>query len=339
MRAVQRSYCTVQFLEGVRKLRKTVAGYKVASRIIEELSDVYIDASNEERQQLIKNDQYFKMLFKRENKSLKSAVGWKSTVQFDSVKDDVFFVHPEYLPTSKSIQEKYGCLIVSSDDSNLRQLCKLNDRRGYVCIVPEADRISQLDSAYQDSWGQALSTCPLIPINSLIISDNYLFSDKFPERKDEGLFALLKGIIPRTLETSFHLAIFSNVGNNLFKKNDAESLITEIRNLFPELDMKISIVLHTKKSTTHDREILSNYHRVTSGAGFSLIEEDGVKEVARGYIEPVFHALITTERNHMVTKHFHFQTIEWLKEIYSGKTGMKATTAFIVGDKEHRLLK
>lgn len=338
MRAVQKSYCTVKFLEEMRKQRKTVPGYKVASRIIEELSDVYIDASNEVREYLIKNDQYFKMLFKRENKSLKSAVGWKSTVQFDSIKDDVFFIHPEYISGYDGIQKKFGCLIISSDESDLRRLVQLNDRRGYVCIVPKDDRISQLDSAYQDSWSQALSTCKITPINSLIISDNYLFSEKFPKRKESGLFALLKGLIPSQLETTFHLAIFSHVGNNLFKREQAESLISEIRNLFSSIEMKISIVIHKKKSTTHDREIISNYHRITSGAGFSLIEEDGAKEVARGTIEPVFHALITTGRDQMVTKHFHFQTIEWLKDIYSGRTGMNAETTYIVGDKEHRLL-
>lgn len=338
MRAVQKSYCTVKFLEEMRKQRKTVPGYKVASRIIEELSDVYIDASNEVREYLIKNDQYFKMLFKRENKSLKSAVGWKSTVQFDSIKDDVFFIHPEYIPGYNEVQEKFGCLIISSDEADLRRLVQLNDRRGYVCIVPKDDRISQLDSAYQDSWSQALSTCKITPLNSLIISDNYLFSEKFPKRKESGLFALLKCLIPSQLETDFHLAIFSHVGKNLFKREQAESLITEIRDLFPDIEMKISVVVHTKKSTTHDREILSNYHRVTSGAGFSLIEVDGIKEVARGTIEPVFHSLSTTDRNHMITKHFHFQTIEWLKEIYFGRTGMSADTTYIVGDKEHRLL-
>lgn len=338
MRAVQKSYCTVQFLENMRKQRKTELGYKVASRIIEDLSDVYIDATNEEREYLIKNDQYFRMLFKRENKSLKSAVGWKSTVQFDSIADDVFFIHPDYISGYKEIQEKFGCIIISSDEADLRRLVQFNDKRGYVCIVPKDDRISQLDSAYQDSWNQALCTCRITPINSLIISDNYLFSEKFTERKENGLFALLKGLIPSQLETDFHIAIFSHVGKNLFKREQAEELITEIRNLFPDMGMKISIIVHTKKSTTHDREILSNYHRLTSGAGFSLIEGDGIKEVARGTIEPVFHALVTTDKNHMVTKHFHFQTIEWLKEIYSGRSGMLAETTYIVGDKEHRLL-
>jgi hypothetical protein len=337
MRAVQTVYCTLPFFEDICAKRKDSPAHKVASRVIENLSNIYLDISQEEFQRRVKGNAYYNKLFKRENKTFRSKPYWKDIILLDSITDEVCFVHPEYMPNFKDLRDQKGALIISSD-SDINLLTRMNDKRGYVCIVPEEDRIGQLDSGYQNSWEECISTCNLKPINSLIISDNYLFS-KFGTRKYSGLLALLKSVIPTNLNVPFHLAIFSLVGNNYtFPKDNAEDLITEIKSLFPNVDMKITIIIHTKKSTTHDREILSNYHRVTSGAGYSVIEdEEGIKEVAKGFIEPVFHSILTTPENDMCVKHFHFQTLEWLKPIYHREQGAGAGS-YIVGDREHRLL-
>jgi hypothetical protein len=286
---------------------------------------------------MIKENPNYKRLFKRENKSLRSELNWKDKVSFESVSDEVFFIHPEYIADYEKIRTETGALIIASG-KDINFIRRMNEKRGYVCIVPEKDRIGSLDSAYQDSWDESLQTCELYPINSLIISDNYLFS-RISTRKESGLFALLKSIIPLQLRVPFHLAIFSLLGGNYtFSEEDANSLIEEIKGLFPNVEMKVTIVVHTKKSTTHDREIVSNYHRITSGAGYSVIEdEDGIKEVAKGFIEPVFYSITTTPEGHMCVKHFHYQTIEWLKQIYCRKLG-SGGGSYIVGDKGHRLL-
>lgn len=337
MRAVQTVYCTLPFFNDICEKRKDSPAHKVASRVIENLSNIYLDISQDELLKRIKENAYYKMLFKRENKTFRSKPYWKDIISFDSITDEVCFIHPEYMPNYKELRDKKGALIISSD-SDINLLTRMNNKRGYVCIVPEEDRIGQLDSGYQNSWEECISSCELKPINSLIISDNYLFS-KFSTRKCSGLLALLKSVIPSNLDVSFHLAIFSLIGKNyMFTADDAENLITEIRSLFPNVDMKITIIIHTKKSTTHDREILSNYHRVTSGAGYSVIEdEEGIKEVAKGFIEPVFHSIVTTPENHMCVKHFHFQTLEWLKPLYHREQGT-GVGSYIVGDRVHRLL-
>lgn len=339
MKAVQNVYCTLPFLDEAIKRRKESAPHKIALRIMENLSNIYLDIPQEELVTRVKEDQAFKNLFKRENKTFRSRIGWRNTISFESLIDEVCFVHPDYIPDYKKIREEYGCLIVASDN-DFHLIERMNEKRGYVCIVPEEERISHLEEAYQRSWDEAIKTCPITPINSLIISDNYLFS-KFASRKEKGLFALLKAVVPEKLTTEFHIAIFSLVAERYnFSVSDAENLVQEIKELFPgrEDDIKVTIVIHTKKTTTHDREIITNYHRITSGAGFSIIEdEDGVAEVAKGYIEPVFHAVSTTPSNQFITKHFHFQTIEWLKTIYQRKAGTGGGS-FIVGDKIHRML-
>lgn len=338
MKAVQNVYCTLPFLEEAIRLRKESAPHKIALRIMENLSNIYLDIPQEELVSRVKEDQVFRNLFKRENKTFRSKIGWRSSLQFENVTDEVCFVHPDYIPDYKKIREESGCLIIASDN-DFHLIERMNDKRGYVCIVPEDERISHLEEAYQSSWEDAIRTCPVTPINSLIISDNYLFSKL--TRKEKGLFALLKTVVPEKLHTSFHIAIFSLIAERYnFTAKDAEKLVQEIKDLFPgrEDNIMVTIVIHTKKTTTHDREIITNYHRIISGAGFSIIEdEDGVAEVAKGYIEPVFHAVSTTPAGQFITKHFHFQTIEWLKLIYQRKAGTGGGS-FIVGDKVHRML-
>ncbi|WP_305156651.1 hypothetical protein [uncultured Muribaculum sp.] len=324
------------FLDDAYRLRKESVPHKVALRIIENLSDVIIDVELNEFHTLIKDNPFYKKLFKREGKTFKAKKSWSSTISFDSNVDSLYLVHPDYITNYKEIREKTGSLLVCND-SDINLLGRMNDKRGYICIVPEEDRIGHLDSGYQDSWEDAINTCKVEPINSLIITDNYLFSD-IEKRKNTGLFSLLRAVVPTNLCVPFHLAIFSHIGNNLFHQKEAEKLIAEIKSLFPKDTIKVTIIIHTKKSTTHDREMLSNYHRFTSGAGFSVIkDEDGIAEVAKGNIEPVYHALVTTLEDHMTTKHFHFQTLHWLKSIYRREVGIGGGS-FIVGDKDHRML-
>lgn len=336
MKAVQNTYCTVQFLDEVFKNKKTSKPHKVAFRILANLSNIYIDATPLELRELVKNNPIYKTLFKRENKSLRSKVDWKDEVSFES-SDDVFFVNKEYISNYKSIRKECGCMIIANGD-DLNLLNQYDEKRGYICIVPDDQQVGSF-TAYQSNWQEAINTCKIEPLNSLIISDNYIFS-KIDSRKDDGLFSLLRAIVPPELKVPFHLAIFSHIGNNTFKKPDADNLIQEIKSLFPAQEIKVTIVIHSKKITTHDREIISNYHRLTSGAGFSVIEEDGVKEIASGFIEPVYHSISTTREGEMTTKHFHYQSLEWLKSIYDQLLNTKSGehTTFITGDMEHRML-
>lgn len=339
MKAVQDVYCTIPFLENSIKLRKESEPHKIALRIMENLSNIYLDIPQVELMNFVKSHPKIWTLFKRGNKTFRSKLNWKNSLGYENINDEVCFIDPEYIPDFKKIREEKGLLIVASNE-DIRLIERMNNKRGYVCIVPKDEQISHFNESYQESWEEALDTCKIEPINSLIISDNYLFS-KFESRKESGLYALIKNIVNGIFKVDFHIAIFSYIAEKYkFSVSDAENIIKEIKNLFPghEDNIKVTVIIHTKKTTTHDREIITNYHRITSGAGFSIIEdEDGAKEVAKGFIEPVFHAISTTSENHFTTKHFHYQTLQWLKSIYHRESGAGGGS-FIVGDKIHRML-
>ena len=336
MKTVQDTYCTLEFLNEVVKLQKESLPHKVAYRIMKNLSNIYLDITASEFLELVKSNPYMQELLQRGNKTIKAKLNWKDEISFESNTDTVYFIHPNYIQNYKEIRKNTGSLIVSSDKNDITWLERLNNNRGYVCIVPTYCRDgASSDFPYQESWEEAIKTLPIKPVNSLIISDNYLFKE-IELRKEKGLFSILRAIVPNDLKIPFHLAIFSYIGDKTsFSKNEADKLISEIKNVFGEEKIKVTIIIHgsnDSKKTTHDREILSNYHVITSGIGFSVIEKDKIKDVAKGHIEPVFHSLATTPENHMATKHFHFQTLQWLKKIYN------KDNIYIAGDREHRML-
>lgn len=342
MKSVQTTYCTNKFIEDAINLRKASRPHKIAYKILKNLSDIIIDSNEEKFKIQAEKNPYFKELLKRENKSIKCIEAWKDKIDFSNISGDLFLIDPEYLPDYKKMRKEKGCLVIASG-GDIHYLERLNDKRGYVFIVPKTNkedknfklRDSALSELYQSSWQEALATCPLIPINSLIISDNFIF-DKFEQRKHFSLFPLLKAVIPEQLSVPFHLAIFSHLDKAL-PKIEAERLIDEIKEMFPNKDnIKVTIISHTVKMTTHDREMLSNYHIMDPGHGFSIIEEDAV-QITKGHIEPVYHAIENTPDGFLTPKHMQYQIINWLKPIFKGKKGT-AQTSYIVGDKIHRLL-
>lgn len=335
MKAVQTTYCTSGFLDEVIRRRKESRPHKIALRIMQNLSDIVVDMPLAELRQRIKTDPIYKQLVKRDNKSVRSVVDWKSQVNFYDVGDSLFLVDSAYLPNYSKLRGHYGCLAIAQD-KDMKMLERLNDRRGYICIAPPNRKSHKLESGYQDSWEEAIRTCELKPINSLIICDNYLLSN-IATHKENSLFALLKAIVPETLYVTFHLAIFS-LKSSSFHREDAEALIEEIRNLFPRLKMKITIVSHNTRDTTHDRELISNYHRLTSGRGFSVFNDTNDEVfVTKGEIEPVYFNVLSADECYMTTKHYHYQLIEWLRPLYK-RQGCNGTSSFVVGDCIHRLL-
>ena len=117
-----------------------------------------------------------------------------------------------------------------------------------------------------------------------------------------------------------------------------EQVISEIHGLKLASKIQVSIVVHTSGDVTHDRSILTNYHIITSGRGFSVIDNRGVKENARGEIVSTFNNICNIPSITSI-KHIHSHILDWLRDIYIDKRGMNSLYAFKVGDDfDNRLL-
>lgn len=332
MKGTHNTYCNYDFLNEIIKCRKKEPTYDIAYTMLNKLSNIFVDMSHEDLRKLIESDDNYKRLNKRENKSIK-VKKWIREFSPENICDDVFLINEGDIKDYKKIRQEYGCLIISNDKNDLKSFERFIKGHPFN-LVPKWEKIDDPTIVTHDSWTQFFGEFKLAPLNAVIITDNFMFGDKFVERKQDSLFAILQSIAPKELKEDFHITIFFNndpdkrSGVVPLSKEKAEQLVADIKNLNLCASVKVAIVAHTIKSTTHDRELITNYHYMYSGAGFSVVDEKGVKEVAKGQVQHVF-----CDMNSNVTiKQLQAQVSLWLKPIFIGDKGRDAAFSYIVGD-------
>lgn len=327
--SVQNVYCNRSFFEDSFSQRRVSVSYDIAYSIMKKISDVYIVIPETDFKQKVKEEEPYRTLFRRENYSFKSISEVQNKIATAEA-DDLFFLD---IPKKEveQIKKTKGVMVVTSNDIYVLDRIANRQFRPYNLAPIGIRKKSPEEFEQIDSWAEVFNGINISPVNAIAITDNFMFNAKFDERKRCSLYAILKSIVPNKLDIPFHVTLFYNNSDNSLPKEKAESIIQEIHDLNICTNIQISIVCHVCKSTTHDRELLSNYHYMYSGAGFSIIDDDGVQEVAKGVVESVYHGI-----NNIVgatsIKHLHFQVIEWLKLIYTGKKGMSAPVCYVAGD-------
>ena len=337
MKGVHNTYCNCKFLDDIIRGRKTDASYSRAYTMLNKLSNIIVDMPKDELKKLIENDEVYKKLNKRENKSFK-AKEWIQGFSPENICDDVFLINEGDIKNHKRIRQDYGCLIIANTPNELKAFERYSQGHSFN-LVPKAERIDDPTIISHNSWMCFFENFKMAPLNAIIITDNYMFGSKFDERKQQSLFAILRSIVPKDLKQDLHVTLFFNNAPNHngvlpLEKSKAEKLINEIKNLNLCDSVKVTIVAHDIKSTTHDRELITNYDYMYSGVGFSVVDKLGVKEVAKGQVQHVFCGMDSD----VTIKQLQAEVAMWLKPIFEGKKGHNATYTYVVGDKKNRLL-
>jgi hypothetical protein len=336
MKGVHNTYCSHSFLDEIIKGRKKDTSYSIAFTMLNKISNIIVDMPNDDLKKLIEKDEIYNRLNKRENKSLKAREWLKDFSPVD-ICDDIFLINEGDIKEYKKIKQEYGCLIIADNPNDIKAFERYSKGHPFN-LVPNSDKIDDPTIKSHDSWTQFFDEFNMSPLNSILITDNFMFGSKFDNQKEYSLFAILKSIAPKDLKEDFHITIFLNNAPDRngvvpLKKEKAENLIEEIKNLNLCKSVKVTIVAHTIKSTTHDRELITNYHYMHSGAGFGVVDENGVKEVAKGQVQHVFCNMDST----VTIKQIQAEVAMWLKPIFEGTKGGDSTYSYIVGDKVNRL--
>lgn len=331
--AAHRIFCTKDTLSVVIRLRKD-RPYSTVLSTIEKLGDLYLEiGSNTELLKLAATNPIVNKLLKRPARSIKCV----NTVLQDIKEpraDDIFLLLPPDSKPYSNYREKMGVLLTSSltdmqviDDLGTSHLRPFN-----LLTADQKRKLQEHGEEYEDisSWKDVFATISLAPINSAIIIDNYLLSSNF-ERRRPSLYSLIQAIVPKGLTIPFHLTIFLYNKNGELNKERMEQVVSEIHELKLNSIIKVSIVAHTSGDVTHDRNILTNYHLITSGRGFGVIDSRGVKQNAQGEIKSTFHNISFLPSTNSI-KHQHSHILDWMKDIYIDRRGMESLYAFEVGD-------
>lgn len=113
------------------------------------------------------------------------------------------------------------------------------------------------------------------PSRNVLIVDNY-FLHTSKKVIEENISGILSVFLPNSISTNtFNLDIFTlfNKNESFDQKSIYESLIKRCFDKFNKL-YQISLKIHfINKATNHDRNIYSDYHKISSGHSFHLFED------------------------------------------------------------------
>lgn len=221
----------------------------------EELDEALSDEESDISQFCLKNDiqtiplkSYFDAL--RENTSI-----------IEEKPRAMFFL--DIPPTdAKELSSKYGVIVQSENAINDRIL-QLSYKKGL--------NKGTFVSGPKDGWSNLLGGIPLPPMNSLIISDNYLLQNEANGKLVgfENLKMLLNTILPNTLDTDFHLLIVAPMPQKI-RPEKADQLNGMLKAFLKQVRPYNFQVEFVFNNTIHPRKIFSNYFVIVCDKGFQL---------------------------------------------------------------------
>lgn len=163
---------------------------------------------------------------------------------------------------AKMLSEKYGVIIQSesSIDDNILQL-------SFRKSLDKGDVVK----GNSDGWSNLLSAQKLPPLNSLIITDNYLLQNELNGKLIgfENLKMVLNAVLPQKLDTVFHLLIVAPMPQKIRpeKADQLNGMLKAYLKTIRPYDFQLEFVFNY---TIHARKILSNYFVIIGDKGFQL---------------------------------------------------------------------
>lgn len=338
MEVAEKSYCELDFFDEILSKRKEEGPYAFLYKFLRRNCNIYLDIDKETFDQRRAQSSIYHSLWKRENLSFKAKLGWQQRINKEELVDEVFFVNKDKSKEAKLQREEYGVLVIANNENDLAYFKRISRTQPFI-LVPQKERIDGQNITYPNSWGEVFDKIKLTPINAILITDNYMFGDKFNDRKEYSLYSILRSIAPKGLKRPLHITLFvenSPDKNTLrvpLSKKDAEKVIEEIKGLKLCDDVKVTIVAHNIRPITHDRKIITNYGYLESGAGFSIIDRNGICQVAEGSMQSVASSVDSS----YTVRTLQVLHIKWLEKLFTQEEGGGATYSYIVGDKINRL--
>lgn len=231
---------------------------------------------------------------------------------------------------AENLSSKYGVIVQSETDINDCAL-QLSFKKG----LNKGTTIKGND----DGWRNLLGGIKLPPMNSLIISDNYLLQNEANGKLVgfENLKMLLNTILPQTLETVFHLLIVAPMPQKI-RPEKADQLNGMLKAFLKQIrpyDFQLEFVFN---NTIHPRKIFSNYFVIVGDKGFQLfhpIQTTLVYDDNQLSITSVLHDTISTYGDSELTLSLNDiekirKSCVTLREQILG--GVKDSTKKIIGD-------
>lgn len=242
--------------------------------IIKSHGELFVDISDEHLETMLSqpNDNNWLLPFYiGGNFSIHSSIEF-----FKSLKEDDSIVAKEtralYIldiseEEATKLTKDYGVMVLSNKSIN-DDIFQLDFKRIF-------QKQSSSNTDNNSGWTDIFDNVKLPPLNSLVITDNFLL------KKDSQIYLfnlkqLLNCILPQSLSIPFHISIFSRMGENI---KDAELFVGKLKsylNTIRKYDFQVEIVYN---ETIHPRRIISNYFQIESDIGFNIFKSKEYKNI------------------------------------------------------------
>lgn len=181
------------------------------------------------------------------------------------------------LSTCKKIMNEYGVLVISPEN--------IMDFKGILY-----DNGGTIDKNESKGWKDLIKINPK-SCNSMILIDNYIFTNPDTTNQKDNLLKILDILLPQSLnaDITFHISIFTyDIDWNIkwqvesdekidkMSKTDKffQMLAKSIECLRPNLCFLLC-VFKCQLNEFHDRILVTNNFYISSGGGFNLIRKNG----------------------------------------------------------------
>lgn len=165
------------------------------------------------------------------------------------------------------LTKAYGVMVLSDKS--------INDDIFQLDFKKIFEKQSSTKTDNNSGWTDIFDYIKLPPLNSLVITDNYLL------KKDSQIYLfnlkqLLNCILPQSLSIPFHISIFSRMGDNIKNAKLFVGKLKSYLNTIREYDFQVEIVYN---ETIHPRGIISNYFQIDSDIGFNIFKSKEYKNI------------------------------------------------------------
>ena len=201
---------------------------------------------------------------------------------------------------------KHNCVLIGEVGKELNVLKQLLD-------IDDGDEVF----AKNIKWRQF---CPKLPLTDIVICDNYYFKDFDVYRYNNN--ELIKVLSSVAKDFPINVVIItrnSDISNRINIYDELENIREFVQEESNNRNSSVTII--GTKNGQHDRELITNYYRISSSAGFQM--QRYVKSDIRFHI-----------RSHTRGRNYH-NSWELIKETY--QKALKQSV-FCIGDKVSNLI-
>lgn len=205
---------------------------------------------------------------------------WGGAVEYFKTNPEEMLNHPRSLyvldvddGTAMNLSEKYGMLVLSRDnlDDNVFN-------KGVFRLRIDKENI--VNDAVTNAWGHVLNGLEMLPSNSMVISDSYLFHAHNITLDDsvKNIQSILDKLLPIDMECEYHVLFCTEDPNKTSQEiNKAVGDIKSFIRARRRYNVVIEYVICS--NCQHQRTIISNYNVITFDKGIITFKGIGKKGI------------------------------------------------------------